>query len=133
MIKPPPPAHLFRMGMFLAKSGGMTPWTIACETMNENDWYWAARMVRDRYEFRKVFALSGGFEFQKQLETMITPEADTVLIVDDLLVNVEDFEHSAGHIRLNTEYGLNQIVGICLFARVKPPGWVRPIFQFWAD
>ena len=129
---------LFQLGEFVLHSSEHSRWKIDCDALTDEDYETLAWVVAKGINVKFSWVtpiLRGGYLFAEKLKAYQTknlhkPEADPILIVDDVLTTGKSFEKTRDRIlKYSTDKGKTDIIGIVVFARGKCPDWVRPIFQ----
>ena len=115
--------HLFNEGVFALHSGELSSWKIDCDSLTDEDWSTLARMaINVLPDFGKVVGVpKGGLSFANALKKYTT-EGSPVLIADDVLTTGGSMEE--------IRKGDKDVLGIVVFARKKPPDWVKALFTY---
>jgi hypoxanthine phosphoribosyltransferase len=88
-------------------------------------------MISEQFSFYAVHGIpTGAVRIERALNKYCNPNSSYLLIVDDVLTTGNSMEEAK--LRFETDYNQENILGVVLFARVKPPEWVYPIFQLWS-
>lgn len=113
---------LFQLGKFQLHAGALSAWKIDCDNLTDDDIHTLARMLVDYLPaFNAVEGVPrGGVRLARALRCHSTPDAATLLIVDDVLTTGSSLEQQRNG---------RPAVGAVLFARGPCPEWVTPLFQ----
>lgn len=78
--------NLFRHGKFRAASGHFLKWKAECDAFTEEDWECLAQIANTLVRpFSEVHGVpTGGEKFAFHMRQFITPEAGSILLVDDV-------------------------------------------------
>ena len=114
--------HLFNIGEFRLHSGQMSDFKIDCDALADNDLAALAFLYARRHVFGEVVSVpTGGDRFAAALAEHSTDGPS--LIVDDVWT-------TGGSMRaLLTIRPVQQHLGVVIFARSRPDGWVTPLFM----
>jgi orotate phosphoribosyltransferase len=81
-------SSLFRLGTVQLSSGRQASWKIECDSLTAADWDCLAHIAIERNLVRPFASVigvpRGGLPFANALRPYVTPDADTVLVVDDV-------------------------------------------------
>lgn len=118
---------LFKSGEFQAHSGMVLGWKIDCDSLSKASLECLAAEFAKRNAYKYVIGIPrGGVRFARALEKHIKPDADQLLIVDDVLTTGKSMFDA--YDKFSAQY--RQTKGVVLFNRMKnPPVWVTPIFN----
>lgn len=113
------PCPLFMAGEFVLHSGGRTGFRIECDALQDDDWValaaWAVQLLPS---FGAVEGVPrGGRKLADALAGHVT--TGPLLIVDDVLSTGTCLEKWRGN---------REAIGLVVFARARPPAWVRWLF-----
>ncbi len=124
---------LFETKTFTMHSGDIGHWKIECDALTEADIDTLCLMISEKFDFVGVYGIpTGAVRIEKALEKYRSPESGNFLIVDDVLTTGASMEEAKASMN-QFEVGVNlNIIGVVLFARVKPPEWIYPVFQLWS-
>jgi len=120
---------LFKMGQVRLHSGEISNFKIECEALTDEDWETLAMIVHDRYpRFGYVRGVArGGLKLADALEKYKDPAQSLMLLVDDVLTT------GASITALRDAVDYPHVVGVVIFARSEPPGWVQSVFTMWQE
>lgn len=113
-------SSLFNRGRFSLHSGGESDFLIDCSALTATDLQaLASRAAQMLPPFGRVEGIpTGGLQFADYLKQHIDPNADQLLIADDVLTTGASMEeYRAGR----------SAIGVVIFARGIPPVWVVPL------
>ena len=118
---------LFKSGEFSSHSGIVLGWKIDCDALSQASLECLALEFAKRNAYKEVIGIpSGNMRFAKALKKHIKPDADQLLIVDDVLTTGKSM-YDAYH-KFSGQY--RQTKGVVLWSRMKnPPSWIIPIFN----
>lgn len=123
---------LFRSGDFTLRGGAKSAWKLECDALTPEDWAGLARIALQLLgtcKFRDVRGVPrGGLPFAEALKPYCDPNAAIVLIVEDVVTTGGSMERFSAQVfaELGPE---TPVTGLCVFARGRCPGWVKPLFQ----
>jgi orotate phosphoribosyltransferase-like protein len=126
---------LFELKDFRSHSGFSLSFKIECDALGDEDLATLARiivvhmMTKKDMRFGRVVGIpKGGLRLAAELEKYVTADrSGPVLIVDDVLTTGESMENTRRQIW--ADFPGSEVVGVVLFARVRCPDWVTPVFQ----
>lgn len=125
--------NLFQLGDFTLSSGEKSFFKIECDALTDLDIQGLARIIRERYKFKRVAKVStGGDRLFEALKGYEDKNERITLIVEDVLntgKSITKVRDEVVHGMVGTAFA--DIVGVAIFARIYPPDWVYPIFQMW--
>lgn len=130
MSNPTRPA-LFQHGKFTLASGATSDYKIECDALTPDDWEGLAAMAMAFLPspFGRVVGVPrGGIPFAKALEKYANPASKRLLIAEDVVTTGGSIERFS----LNNPVVQDDpvtVIGVCVFARGKCPGWVTPLFR----
>jgi len=114
---------LFVKKTFKMHSGGIAHYKINCDALTDGDIEVLAWMISEKGKFSKVYGIpTGGNRLAAALQKYRTDEG-VKLIVDDVLTSGGSMEET------KQKLGWYDAIGIVIFARNRPPSWVRAIFE----
>lgn len=125
---------LFKLGMHVLHSGMVADFKIDCDALTAYEVKALVSIARRILPpFRAVKGIpTGGLAFAKELEWFADPDANTIIIADDVLTTGRSMEEFKAEIISESPRGwgrsVPRIEGIVLFARGPCPQWVAPIF-----
>ena len=125
--------HLFQEIDFVGHSGDQLHWKIEMDALHSNEWKCIARMIMELSPpFKEAVGIPRGGNILGRLMNKhgTGQRQDPICIVDDVLTtggSMEEFRRKR-HWRNPTEY-----IGWVVFARSKPPDWVKVLFQMPID
>src|ERR1700704_2776061 len=118
--------NLFRLGKFELHSGQGTDFKIDCDGLTDEEIdalaYYGSKLVK----FSEVIGIPstrGGIDNGARIARAMLPFTSTgpLLIVDDVLTTGRSMNE------MKKQYP--NAIGLVIFARQKPPQWVKTIFQ----
>lgn len=126
---------LFQRGNFTLHSGAQSDWKIDCDALTDADLETLAAVIAAEVRFSEVYGIpTGGERIAAALRPYAQPNdpekpARTLplLIVDDVLTTGASFREAA------EKFQYQPAIGVVLFARGEPPGWVLPVFRLWGQ
>tara|TARA_B100000029_G_scaffold479958_1_gene527508 strand:+ start:346 stop:729 length:384 start_codon:yes stop_codon:yes gene_type:complete len=125
--------ELFQKIDFKSHSGLDLTWKIEMDALTPNEWECIAHMIMEHTPpFREAVGIPRGGNILGRLMNKhgTGQRQDPICIVDDVLTtggSMEEFRRKR-HWRNPTEY-----IGWVVFARSKPPDWVKVLFQMPID
>ena len=122
---------LFQLKDFIMHSGKPGWFKIECDYLTDMDWVTLATIIVSRFPYfgSVVGVPTGGLKLESALRPYITKGSQ--LIVDDVLTTGKSMEEQR-EFQKNT-YGIESQIGVVVFARTRPAGWIYPVFQMWGD
>ena len=118
--------NLFEKKVFRTHSGEIRRFKIECDVLTDDDIKTLAYIISKKFSFSEVIGIPrGGIRIAKSLEKFKS-KYGAFLIVDDVLTTGNSMEEVRKQV-ITDKY----IIGVVLFARVKPAPWIYPIFQLW--
>jgi len=122
---------LFQSKNFKSHSGLDLTWKIECDVLSDPEWFTIKKMILEvTPPFREAIGIPrGGIKLGDLLNEHATgKEEDPICIVDDVLTTGEsmvDYREEMDIERWQKSCALGWVV----FARVKPPKWIKALFQ----
>jgi orotate phosphoribosyltransferase len=114
---------LFVKKDFVMHSGNTAHWKLECDSLTDEDIETLAWIIADKGKFKRVFGIpNGGVRLADALQKYVSNEGKN-LIIDDVLTSGASMEEA------KEKLGWHDAVGIVIFARNRPPSWVRAIFE----
>lgn len=112
---------LFKLGNFILSSGERTDWVIDCNALSDGD---IKAMVSIAIgilpPFGSVVATThGDMRFVQELSHH-SQDGGRLLIAQDVITNGNSMEEARDG---------RDAIGICMFARQKPPSWVKAVWR----
>lgn len=121
--------ELFRLGTYVLHSGIRTGFKIDCDGLSGRELHalvFVARTLTRPY--KEVLGVpTGGLALAKELEFFADPNADSILIVDDVLTTGDSMHQFVEELARHRNVNL-PVQGLVMFARGECPGWITPIF-----
>lgn len=121
---------LFQSRNFKSHSGLDLTWKIEMDALDDAEWQTIAKMISEYSSpFREVVGIPrGGVKLGEMLNEYATNDpAHPICIVDDVLTTGRSFEYFLD------QYFRNRkpipYMGWVVFARNRPPKWVKALFQ----
>lgn len=116
--------NLFQLGNFTLHSGATSAWKIDCDALTDDDLAALAVMAAEQLSpFSIVVGVErGGVRFAQAMHKHVDPDG-IVLIVDDVLTTGASMEE------IRKRWSDEHTMGLVIFARSQPPGWVTALFQ----
>jgi hypothetical protein len=126
---------LFELKDFTSRTGLSLSLNIDCDALGGEDLAALARIIavhlatRKGIRFGRVVGIpKGGLRLAAELEKYAAADGSgPVLVADDVLTTGGSMEDMRRQIR--TDFPGSEVVGVVLFARVRCPDWVTPVFQ----
>ncbi len=121
---------LFSQGSFQLASGKSSSWKIQCEYLTNDDLRTLALMAsRILPPFSEVHGVpTGALKFTDALESYVTKDANRILIAEDVVTTGGSMTRFK-----NQHFPQIPVIGVCIFSRGQPPGWVTPLFMINTD
>lgn len=124
---------LLQRGSFTLHSGQQSWFKIDCDALSDEDIEVVAAIIAEWWpqQFHFVQGIPrGGLRLMRALgkycATVPLGDDPLTLIVDDVLTTGGSMEAARKEIRGRSPQG------VVIFARIKPPHWIRPVFQLYA-
>lgn len=121
--------NLFSSGEFTLAGGSTSDFKIECDALTEDDWATLARLISQRVQpFATVVSVPlGGDRLAAHIVQYIDPDAEAILVVDDVFTTGASIEAVERTIRSNGTAW--EVFGAVVFARDRTPPWITPLFS----
>lgn len=134
-------SSLFEKKTFTSHSGLPLTWKMECDALTEEDWSCLAFLISEQFKFYKVIGIPrGGLALARHLEKYTDPQADYLLLVDDVLTTGGSMTDMLLH-NQEVKDAKEKVIGVVVFDRrddtmlrqkgIGPPNWVFSMFKFW--
>lgn len=120
--------HLFQTKNIKLHSGSRSDWKIECDALTDDDLETLAKLISKKVKFGQVIGIpKGGVRLEGALIKYVT-KSPILLLVDDVLTTGNSMNKYKREIERKTG---KTVMGMVIFARNRPPDWVRAIFTYW--
>lgn len=115
---------LFQLGQFTLHSGERSAFLINADALTDSDIAALAAVISEEIAFSHVHGVpEGGLRLAKALRPYAT--TGPLLLVDDVCTSGQSMEEA------RERWVGRKVIGVVLFARRRPPDWVRAVFTLW--
>lgn len=123
--------NLFQHGIFTLSAGGTSDFKFECDALTSADWDCIAVLARRLAgSFSHVHGIPrGGLQLAERLTPHIDPDANRLLIVDDVFTTGRSMEKA----RMEWPARGVPVTGVVLFSRGPHPTWVKVILDLHKD
>lgn len=125
--------NLFMKGDFTLRSGKKSTYKVECDALTKEDWEGIAAAIMEENVLPPFSGVSGvprgGVPFADAMMQYVTPLADTLLIVEDIVTTGGSMERWKEQLVADPAVQFKWVTGVCFIARGVVPFWVTPFLQ----